>query len=183
MTHELFWRALEYAGTERLRVMTSAEGLLAHGVAVGRTPECPYAFDYRVRLDEQGRCRRLGLQALLEEWRLELTSDGEGNWQLNGVDREDLAGCIDIDLAFTPFSNSLPIRRYNWSAGDTCELAVVHLTLPEMKAHPARQRYTCREPGYSFDYHNLDSGYESAIMIDGDGWVIEYPGLFRREAT
>ncbi|QDP42072.1 hypothetical protein FN924_03085 [Radiobacillus deserti] len=38
---------------------------------------------------------------------LELHTDGESI--------DSLKGAIDIDISVTPFSNSLPINRINWS--------------------------------------------------------------------
>ena len=43
---------------------------------------------------------------------LELRGDGAGHWR-DGSGRAlpELDGCIDIDIAATPFTNSLPIGR------------------------------------------------------------------------
>lgn len=43
---------------------------------------------------------------------LVLKSDGNGHWKDHkGELFPDLGGCNDIDLYFSPFTNTLPIRR------------------------------------------------------------------------
>ena len=42
---------------------------------------------------------------------LNVVADGTRRWQLNGSECGAVAGCVDIDLAFSPSTNLLPIRR------------------------------------------------------------------------
>ena len=52
---------------------------------------------------------------------VELTADA-GRWRLNGVDCPAVAGCMDLDLNFSPSTNLLPIRRLKLGVGVECRL-------------------------------------------------------------
>jgi hypothetical protein len=94
-----------------------------------------------------------------------------------------LNDCIDIDISATPFTNTLPIRRLQLARGQSSEIKVVYIAVPEMELKPAMQRYTCLEIkpyGRLYRYESLPSGYTNEFWVDTDGLIIDYPGLFRR---
>jgi hypothetical protein len=92
----------------------------------------------------------------------------------------ELVGCIDIDLSFTPFTNTLPIRRLNIAAGEAREIEVAHIEPPAFRPRPVPQRYTCIEPMKRYLFESLDSDFSAELEVDEDGLVLDYPGLFRR---
>jgi hypothetical protein len=55
--------------------------------------------------------------------------------------------------------------------------------VPELSFRPTRQRYTCLEltpEGGRYRYEGLDTGFSREIIVDADGLVIDYPGIWRR---
>ncbi len=64
-----------------------------------------------------------------------------GNWTINGIDDSALAGCVDIDLGWTPATNVLPIRRLGADVGDTIDVVAAWVQFPELTIVPNRQRY------------------------------------------
>jgi hypothetical protein len=89
-------------------------------------------------------------------------------------------GCIDIDISATPFTNTLPIRRLPWHAGQSRDLEMLYIPFETLKPRRDRQRYTCLEPGRRFRYEGLIDGFTAEITVDEDGLVVDYPGLFQR---
>ena len=101
------------------------------------------AIEYVLRLSATWQVRQFILFRDLEEPDLWLATDGSGRWgEMNGAHRTELDGCYDIDLACTPFTNTLPIRRLPLLEGDAAELPVVHVDPETLEVRPVVQRYT-----------------------------------------
>ncbi|MCB9381606.1 MAG: putative glycolipid-binding domain-containing protein [Acidimicrobiaceae bacterium] len=116
----------------------------------------------------------------LEEPDLWLATDGHGRWgEMNGSHRTELDGCYDIDLACTPFTNTLPIRRLPLHEGDSAELPVVYVDPETLEVRPVTQRYT-RTAGHTWRYESVDTGYVTTFEVDEHGLVLDYPDEFRR---
>jgi hypothetical protein len=116
----------------------------------------------------------------LDEPDLWLGTDGHGRWgEVNGSHRTDLDGCVDVDVAGSPFTNCIPIRRVPLAVGhgfrgpalviDTETLAVVPREQTYSRVGPDRWRYT-----------SLDTDTEVEVEVDAAGLVIDEPGAFRR---
>lgn len=87
-----------------------------------------------------------------------------------------------MDLAVTPFTNTLPIRRLGLRAGESADILAAYVSPPDMSVTASRQRYTCLEPGRLYRYRSLDGDFARDIEVDRDGLVVDYPDLFRRIA-
>jgi uncharacterized protein len=66
--------------------------------------------------------------------------------------------------------------------GESADLRVVYIILPDFTITIDPQRYVCLEEGRRYRYQSLDSDFVREIDIDADGLVVTYPGLFRRQA-
>ncbi len=92
-------------------------------------------------------------------------------------------GCIDIDISATPFTNTIPIRRLLLKAGESKEIKVVYVDIYNYNLRPVNQRYTCLNSninGYKYRYENLNNGFTAEFFVDKEGFVIDYPDLFKR---
>lgn len=106
-------------------------------------------------------------------------ADGAGTWTINGTERPDLHGCLDVDLGFTPSTNTLPIHRLNLAIGESADVTAAWVRFPELVVQPLRQRYTRVAPD-RYRYESLVSGFTAELTTDGLGLVIDYPGGWRR---
>jgi hypothetical protein len=113
-----------------------------------------------------------------------LLADGEGHWKrASGEPLPELDGCIDVDISATPFTNTLPIRRLGLKPGESEELTVVYVRVPELLIGPERQCYGCLEAqadGGLYRFEALPSGFIADLPVDAGGLMLDYPGLFRR---
>jgi len=94
-----------------------------------------------------------------------------------------LEGCLDVDISATPFTNTLPIRRLQLQLGESAEIQVVYLAVPEMQINCEPQRYTCLEvnpAGGVYKFESLTSVFVAKLPVDADGLVLDYPQLFAR---
>ena len=113
---------------------------------------------------------------------LRLRRDSNGCWFANEEPRPDLAAAVDIDLAFSPFTNTLPIRRLTLTVGSSAEIVTAYVDAPSLHVTPDPQRYT-RVAADQYLYESLDSDFSRRITVDADGFVLDYPGLFSAGGT
>jgi uncharacterized protein len=171
---EIVWRGIEVESLERLSLREAGDGVTASSVidsARGR-------YSYEVALDRDWTFRSLHLEALAGHRALDLVRGPEG-WTLDGAPRPDLAGCVDIDLAVSPFTNSLPIRRLGLDDDDEADLEMAYVSFPDLEVFADPQRYT-RLDEETYLYESLDSDFTAELTVDARGIVTDYPGLFER---
>ena len=185
MEREVIWVPSEEPGLEHLRLVTSDGDVVANGLVIGLEGGRPFRIGYEVRCDGRWRVREIRAVAP-DSGRpvLELLADGEGRWKRRGGEPvPELSGCIDVDISATPFTNTLPIRRLGLKPGESEELAVTYVRVPELLVGAERQRYSCleaRTDGGLYRFEALPSGFTAELPVDYDGLVIDYPGLFRQ---
>jgi hypothetical protein len=67
--------------------------------------------------------------------------------------------------------------------GESAEVVVAYIALPEIEPKVARQRYTCLKrvrEGALYRYESLLSGFTADLVADCDGLVVDCTGIFRR---
>ena len=172
--HVVRWTTWDGEHVETVTIRWENEGFTVNG-HVGRE-----RVEYVLRLSPTWQVRQFILFRDLEEPDLWLATDGHGRWgEMNGAHRTELDGCYDIDLACTPFTNTLPIRRLPLQEGDAAELPVVYVDPETLEVRPVTQRYTRLAP-HTWRYENVDSGYATEFEVDEHGLVVDYPAEFRR---
>jgi hypothetical protein len=88
--------------------------------------------------------------------------------------------CFDVDLSFTPATNTLPIRRLGLDIGEEAEIYVAWLVWPELTVRRVRQRYTRLAKDR---YRYAQDDFEAELTVDRHGLVLEYEGLWRAIAV
>jgi uncharacterized protein len=96
----------------------------------------------------------------------------------SGRELRELHGCKDVDLALTPATNTLPIRRLNLPVGGAESVIAAWVKVPYLEIEPLRQRYT-RMTKNSYRYES-DTGFTAEIVVDDLGLVTSYPSGWER---
>ena len=181
------WQAWEEAGLEHLVLQEGPQGIVAEASIIGRSSTngaadgTPFAMTYRIACDPDWRVRTVEARLVGMACSIQIASDGMGTWTTaGGSPLPALDGAIDVDIMATPFTNTLPIRRLNLVEGQSADIQVAYVSVPDLALSLARQRYTCLSAGALYRFDSLESGFTRDIAIDRDGLVTEYPGLFRR---
>ena len=141
----------------------------------------PYVVRYHIRVDAGWRTRNVEVE--LEgggQPRLSLTADGEGNWRRDGQPLEPVAGCIDIDLEWSPSTNTLPIRRLGLAPGETKSLAAAWVRFPSLEVERLEQSYERLADGR---YRYRSGRFTADLAVDGDGLVLQYGVNWKAVAT
>ncbi|HYC87954.1 MAG TPA: putative glycolipid-binding domain-containing protein [Thermoanaerobaculia bacterium] len=152
----IVWRRLDTRGHEACRIV----GETLEGAAVLTDP--PSALTYRVVCDEGWRTRFARVTGFIGPRTIDLTF-------------EPLPGCVDVDLNFSPSTNTLPIRRLGLAIGESASLTVAWLRFPEMTLEPLAQTYR-RVAERTWEY--ASDGFTARMEVDAEGLVTSYEGLW-----
>lgn len=178
----LRWQPAEGEGLEHFEFGPEEGELVARGVVIGTRGGRPYGADYTIVCDPGFAVRELHLGTTGGS-ALYLRSDGAGAW-INHDDQPlpEFDGCIDVDLAGSPFTNTLPVRRIDWDAqpGGRAEITTLYVPFDSFAPTVDRQIYT-RLDEHRFRYEAADGSFSAEIDFDEDGFVTNYPDLFRRQ--
>ena len=172
-TTRILWRSDELESLERFSGGPSVGGWRFRGTAVLPIDGEPAQITYRIELDPLWRTRRaeLAIEAERRAQHIVLGADGEGTWTVEGVDAEPLDGCIDIDLGFSPATNTLQIRRLGLEVGESRTLPVAWLMFPELTLRALDQTYTHLGQGR---WQYASEGFTAELAVDPGGYVLRY---------
>jgi hypothetical protein len=173
---DVIWLGREWPGAEFLSIRTNDDGVNAEGTIAALIEDRPMWLTYRLRCDLVWRVRSLEIDAS-DGRRLVFTADGEGSWaDETGRTIDTLAGCIDVDIRATPFTNTLPIRRLMLKTGEEADLLVAFVLVPGLSVSAMVQHYTCLAWGPDGGVFRYASGdFQADLQVDGDGLVTDYP--------
>lgn len=144
-------------------------GFRLAGTAILAADGAPFFIEYEVGVDAEWRTRSVDVTC--NEITIELTADGNGSWSAPAFD-----GCIDVDLGFTPATNTLPIRRAGLAVGEAADLNVAWMRFPELELERMTQRYARLADDR---YRYASPGFTAELQVDEHGLVLEYEGLWR----
>jgi hypothetical protein len=199
MRRLLAWEGTDAWRAELADVEFRPEGVRARGIQLGVDPQ-PYRLDYRLDALDAFRTRRLEAQISIDGRRHELDlrrdQDGGWSWRLasNGdelvsstADSAQLEGAVDCDLALSPLTNLMPIRRRDIARPQPgFDLVCAWVSVPELTVSPYPQRYEHvrrRDDGTAtvrFVDRGPSEGFVAELELDPDGLVLDYPDLARR---
>lgn len=159
------WTRVDRPGAEDFEMEMHSSGWILHG----RLQLEGVAIEYRVEVDRDWNTREVSVQTPEQNI---LESVRAGEWSL-----EHLQGCIDVDLAFTPSTNTLPIRRLKLQVGESAPVRAAWLRYPELRWEILNQEY--RRVGEN-KYAYRSPNFAADLTVDREGLIRDYPGLWKR---
>jgi hypothetical protein len=179
----VLWRALSTPGTEYCALWEGEQGWSLQGTAVLSVHDAPNEVRYRVACDASWRTRQVEVVLSADgDRRLDLAADEEGHWFTQGGELIQVRVSVDVDLGFSPSTNTLPIRRLGLAVGDAAEVQAAWVRFPEMTVEPLAQRYT-RLAADRYLYESLASDFRAELEVDELGLIVRYPGGWERAAA
>lgn len=180
MDRVVMWAPQRWAGCEHTAVHATDSGVEVDGLVLLHD-EAPVRLQYRLTCDAGWATRRLEL-VLWDGPRTTLVRSPDGDWSDDAGARPDLAGCVDVDISVTPFTNTLPIRRLSLATGEAHDLRMVYVDVgADLAVDTSEQRYThlgAADDGARYRYES--GSFRADLLVDADGIVLDYPGLWRR---
>jgi len=184
------WSGLEEWRAEVALVELAPEGVRAEGTQIGLDPVA-YRADYRLDATGGWVTRRLEVDVVGEGWRrrIDLRHDGDGGWtcetEADGdVDlpapggTPELAGARDCDLALSPLTNLMPVRRRDLHrAPGSADLVMAWVSVPDLALTASPQHYEHVRSGV---VRFASEGFTADLELDEDGLVVRYPEVAER---
>jgi uncharacterized protein len=186
----LTWQAHDGHGFEGVRVhFGTGKAFRALGRIVHAEPGGGWTASYRLVVREDGDVERASFTSATaaRERHLTLNRTEDGYWLLDtgsGGSRTDFGGAVDLDLAGSVTFNALPVRRLDLhrKVGEYT-LPVVYVALPELEPSVVHQTYRVVSTGDSPVVEFRQDDFTSDLRLDGDGFVVDYPGVAGRYVT
>ena len=197
MPRLVLWRGLDSWRAEVASLELAADGIDARGTQIGIDP-IAYRLDYRLAAGPEFVTQALTLDVTGEDWsrHLSLVRHSDGNWSCDttvqgdaplpppGGDVEALRGALDCDLARSPLTNLMPVRRHRLhEAAGEADFLMAWVSVPDLSLHPSEQRYehVRRDDDRAVvRYVGRHRDFVGELVFDSDGVVEFYPDLARR---
>jgi hypothetical protein len=186
MTIVAWERADELRGHSVARFEEQADAWLFHGseVLVGEdTLSC--TFSVVVGRDWLTRHVEVSAVAAGGETRRVLDAS-DGHWNVDGAARPDLDGCVDVDIAATPLTNTFPIRRLALlGVGEAVTSGVAWVDVPALGVTRVEQTYERLADADGLARWRYSDPQHGAFVLSVDalGLVVDYEGFARRLPT
>jgi hypothetical protein len=161
----LLWRCLQWPGHEFVRL--DGRNVSGHAVFAMKGDVC--SLQYEIACNDAWETRRVSVQGWVGDRSIEVD-----------IDAADIAPCLDIDLNFSPSTNTLPIRRLNLRIGESARVTAAWLVFPSFLLEHLDQTYT-RLSQNVYRYDNVESGFSAELRVNEEGLVLEYGDLWRAE--
>ena len=179
----ILWRRLDQPGHECGRLFVQHSSWHLAGTAAFAHNQQPCRLDYLVVCNSEWQT----LSGRVAGWvgnetvEIELSVDSARRWRLNGRECPAVAGCIDLDLNFSPSTNLLPIRRLGLAIGQEAEVQAAWLRFPSFTLEPLEQLYR-RIDVATYRYESAGGRFVTELEVNAAGLVTRYPNFWQVEA-
>jgi hypothetical protein len=192
----LLWQRIDAPGSEWCALEREPDGWRLRGIVLAEAAKAPVLVHYVVALgtDWSTRVVEIAMRAgaASKPRQLKLTVSPDHHWQIERDPGPDpalpvddaaaLHGLIDIDLGFSPVTNTLPIRRLDPAIGEAVAVTAAWVRFPELTIEPLPQRYM-RLAERRYRYESAGGAFVAEIEVDDLGLVTTYEGGWQRIAT
>lgn len=181
MAPSILWRRLDRPGHEAARLVSRGSRWHLTGTAVFAHDRQPCHLDYLIICGPDWRTLsgKVTGWAGDEDVEVEIAVDSQG-WRLNATEVPEVAGCLDLDLNFSPSTNLLPIRRLDLAVGQEAEVRAAWLRFPSFHLEPLEQVYR-RTGATTYRYESAGGRFVRDIEVNEAGLVTLYPDFWRAE--
>jgi hypothetical protein len=171
----MMWRPVVGDGLERCQVASSPDGHRMSGTTLRAGDNGPVEIRYSVNLSQDWTALTVGvhIRAPDEDRSVALVRREDGSWLVGDDTIDAFAGASDIDFAWTPATNTIPIRRLDLEPGQSATIQAVVIPFPGRDVERRTQTYERLAPR-RWRYGSGD--YETDLTTNEHGFVVAYPG-------
>lgn len=177
----ILWRRVDCPGEESAFLEEHNNEWQLHGAVHVEHGGEEWRIDYVVTCDRGWETR----VAVVDAWRgpagehrrMVIVHREDGAWLVDGHEVPGLEGCRDVDLGFSPSTNTLPIRRLGLGEGEAADLPAAWLRFPELSLERLEQRYE-RLDGETYRYECGGGSFSRDLAVNAEGFVTDYPGFW-----
>jgi hypothetical protein len=177
------WTRIDVPGHETAELVRTADGWQLAGEASFDHEGSTARLSYDIRTDAAWLTESAVVTGTVgdRDIDIELLRNYAGEWAVNGSKVWEVTGCDDIDLNFSPSTNMLPIRRLKLVVGEGATVHAAWLRFPSFALEPFEQTYT-RTAEDRYVYESAGGKFRRELTVDANGFVLEYPGLWKVES-
>ncbi|HEX6925051.1 MAG TPA: putative glycolipid-binding domain-containing protein [Longimicrobiaceae bacterium] len=180
---DVLWRRLDRPSFEHCRVLRADPLISVQGCVLTVAEGTPLRVDYLVVCSPEWitHTANVHLTHGREHRVMELRRGDSGVWVRDGQEVPEMEGLIDIDLALTPATNTLPIRRLGLNLGEEAKVEAVWVEFPSLSLQRLAQQYT-RTAQQRYLYQSRDGAFHADLDVDAEGVVVRYGNIWERVA-
>jgi hypothetical protein len=175
------WQRVDAVGLERFGLVRDTAAWTLRGTLLIVDQGVPYEAGYEVTCDDKWVTRAVLVDVRGPEGNrsLRLTA-GDGRWRHeNGAQIDAIRGCVDVDLAWSPSTNTLPIRRLGLGVGQAAAAVAAWIRFPQLTVEPLAQEYL-RLTERRYRYSSAGGRFVAELDVDDDGLVTRYGDIWAR---
>ncbi len=177
MIETVLWKSIPWPGHEAARLLE--HGLEGAAAFLDDGEVC--RLDYSIVCDADWSTRSTIVHGWVGTREIQVAIEAAGGvWSLNGTEQPQVAGCLDVDLNFSPSTNVLPIRRLNLAIGQSADVRVAWLRFPSFLLEPLEQRYT-RIAEDRVRYESFTTNFTAELRVSANGMVLDYENIWIAE--
>jgi uncharacterized protein len=164
LLRSVLWRRLDVPAWEHSRLQEFPDGYIIDGRVLTVLDGQPAEAHYGVLcgLDWTTRHAHVTLIHGADARRIQLRRDEQDHWWHDEQRVPDLDGLVDVDLALTPVTNTLPIRRLALDIGGSAATTAAWIRFPELTVEPLPQRYT-RLDAHRYRYESRRGAFTAEL--------------------
>jgi uncharacterized protein len=178
----IVWRRLDVPGHEYARISSNESGSQINGTAILVFGAVFCKLDYAIKCRADWRTESVKVSGFVGEKiiGIDIVVDEKNVWKLNGDEVFGVSGCLDIDLNFSPLTNTLPLRRLKLPVGKKSTVRAAWLRFPVFQLEPLEQSYE-RTGERNYHYESAGGRFTTEVEVDYSGLVVKYPNFWQIE--
>jgi hypothetical protein len=175
------WRWLQGTGLERFEFLRTADEWIFRGTILTLVHDAAAEARYEITCDRLFRTRAANISVRDAAGdRSPRIAAESGRWYENGIENQTVAGAIDIDLGWSPSTNTLPVRRLGLENGQASgEFIATWVRFPELTLEPLPQEYL-RLGDRKYRYSSGGGAFVAELLVDEHDLVLDYEGFWQR---
>lgn len=185
-TREIQWRRLDEPAHESAALERMTDGWRLRGTVSGTHADGQaYDLRYAIECAPDWVTRSAAVDGHVADAAIRVTvvrDAATGTWTRDGVAQPQLAGCLDVDLQFSPSTNTLPIRRLRLRPGSRAHVRTAWLRFPGFELVPLEQEYH-RQNERRYGYESAGGRFRAVLDVDEAGFVTQYGDYWTAEPS
>ena len=174
------WKGIKYNSLENMKCIRVADTFRISSKISGNFNNCNFVCDYSLETTLNWEVKNFEIEFVTNECDKKFIGKNyNGKWVINGIEEALYNNVTFIDISLTPFTNTLPIKNINFEKNIEQNISVIYLDVLGSNISLVQQAYK-KITDTKFSYKNFQSNFETDILVDNDGFVLDYPNLFKR---
>jgi hypothetical protein len=177
----ILWQSLIAPSMERFVAARTESGCQLSGLILQAHQDEPFVVRYSIDVDDGWRTRAVQIEVENDgQHQIALVTDGAGHWSRDGEPLAEVENCLDVDLEWSPSTNTLPIRRLGLALGETKTVAAAWVRFPSLEVQRLDQSYERLDERR---YRYRSGRFTADLAVDEDGLVLQYGVNWKAVAT